>query len=318
MSTRSQACHPEVNAFLTYLADERNMSEHTIRNYAVDLEQFVKHLTENAEINLFPADITHLSVRGFLAYLDEQGISKRTVARKLAALRSFYKFLLKRGRVSQSPVAAIRTPRIQKKLPTYLTLPQIEALLATPDTNTFAGLRDRAIMELLYSAGLRSFELVELNHDDIDMANATVRARGKGKKERINPVGSFALRAVQSYIEAKERHPDRMRFDAEAIFINSRGGRLTTRSIRRILVRYAGEANLPGDVTPHTLRHSFATHLLSRGADLRVVQELLGHQSISTTQNYTHLSMDEVSTAYALAHPRAENSSGDSASAASA
>lgn len=305
MSARSGLCHPDVTTFLTHLNVERNMSEHTIRNYAVDLEQFVQHLERLELVESFPEQVTHLDVRAFLADLEEQGVSKRTVARKLAALRSFYKFLLKRGRLETSPVASVRTPRIERKLPSYLTIPQVEALLASPSPHTFTGLRDRAIMELLYSAGLRSFELVGLNHADIDLVNATVRARGKGKKERLNPVGRYAVRAVQAYADAKGLHPDRMRFDSQALFINNRGGRLTTRSIRRVLVRYAGEAGLPGNVTPHTLRHSFATHLLSRGADLRVVQELLGHESISTTQNYTHLSLDEVSAAYAVAHPRA-------------
>jgi integrase/recombinase XerC len=303
VSARSHECHPEVEAFLRHLADERNFSSHTVRNYAVDLEQFVAHLRSAGRLEAFPECVTRLDVRGFLAGLSEQGASTRTVARKLAALRSFYKTLQARGRLAQNPLATIRTPRLEKRLPSYLTLEQVEALLAAPEAESLLGLRDRAILELLYSAGLRSFELVGLDRDDIDLARAVVRVRGKGRKERLNPVGSFAVRAVRAYLASRKRKPGLQGSD-RALFLNHRGGRLTTRSVRRMLVKYAALANLPGEVTPHTLRHSFATHLLSRGADLRVVQELLGHENISTTQNYTHLSLHEVQEAYATAHPR--------------
>jgi integrase/recombinase XerC len=294
-----------VAEFLRYLTDERNMSEHTVRNYGVDLDQFVTHLKATERIEAFPAAITHLDVRGFLAALEERQVSKRTVARKLAALRSLYKYLARKGIVAESPLARIRTPQVERKLPNFLTIPQIEALLRAPETETLFGLRDRAIMELLYSAGLRSAELVALNHEDVDLEGATARVHGKGSRQRINPIGRYAVRAIGAYVEAKSRSPMRIRFDPAALFLNNRGGRLTTRSVRRMLVRYTTEAGLPGEVTPHTLRHSFATHLLSRGADLRVVQELLGHRNLSTTQNYTHLTLDEVSAAYAMAHPRA-------------
>lgn len=305
MSVHSRTCHPSVDAFLTHLADERNMSVHTVRNYAVDLEQFHQHVTTDEPETDFPGGVTHLTVRGFLAALTDRGVSKRTGARKLAALRSFYKYLLQREAVAKNPVEGIRTPRVERRLPTYLTIPQVEALLGQPDPETTAGLRDRAIMELLYSAGLRSAELVALNQGDVDLETALVRARGKGKKERVNPVGRYAIRALRVYLEARRRQPVHVRTDARALFLNHRGGRLTTRSVRRILSRYATAAGLPKDVTPHVLRHSFATHLLSRGADLRVVQELLGHENLATTQNYTHLTADEISLAYAAAHPRA-------------
>ncbi|MFH0910479.1 MAG: site-specific tyrosine recombinase/integron integrase [Planctomycetota bacterium] len=305
MSARSADCHPEVSAFLHYLADERNMSEHTLRNYAVDLEQFVDYLARSGGLAGFPSGTGRLEIRGFLGDLEESGLSRRSVARKLAALRSFYKFLLLRGRVAESPLATIRTPRIERHLPMCLTIAQVEALLAAPGGHSFTRLRDRAILELLYSAGLRSAELVALNHDDIDLERALLRARGKGRKERLNPIGSHAVRAVKAYQAAKRYHPNRARFHAQALFLNHRGGRLTTRSVRRILECYAAEAGLPVEVAPHTLRHSFATHLLSRGADLRIVQELLGHENISTTQHYTHLAMGEVNAAYAAAHPRA-------------
>lgn len=306
MSIRSRDCHPTVHAFLAHLADERNMSEHTVRNYAVDLEQFHDYIREAEPATDFPGGATHLTVRGWLAALAERGVSKRTSARKLAALRSFYKHLVRREAVAASPVEGVRTPRVERRLPTYLTIPQVEALLNQPDPEAPAGLRDRAVMELLYSAGLRSAELVALDIGDIDLENAVVRARGKGKKERVNPVGRYAIRALQAYLALRQSRPAHLRRDPKALFLNHRGGRLTTRSIRRILARYAAEAGLPKDVTPHVLRHSFATHLLSRGADLRVVQELLGHENLATTQNYTHLSADEISIAYAAAHPRAE------------
>ncbi len=308
MSARSAECHPLVGAFLRHLADERGVSEHTVRNYAIDLEQFVHHLAHTGELGSFPRNATRLQVRGFLAALGEAGVSARTVARKLAALRTFFRYLVRRGEMTEDPVAAIRSPRVERRLPNCLTLTQVESLLDRPDLSTFTGLRDRAAMELLYSAGLRSAELVALDHDDVDLDQAVLRARGKGRKERLNPIGRHAVDAVRAYAQAKRLHQDRARFHPTALFLNARGGRLTTRSVRRILARYATDAGLAGQVTPHTLRHSFATHLLSRGADLRVVQELLGHENLSTTQNYTHLALDELSAAYAKAHPRATHS----------
>ncbi|MBN1257805.1 MAG: tyrosine-type recombinase/integrase, partial [Planctomycetes bacterium] len=239
MSARSQDCHPEVTAFITYLRDERNMSSHTLRNYAVDLEQFVHYLKKNQKIDQFPQGLEPLTIRGFLAIMDENGVSKRTVARKLAALRSFYKFLRMRGKIVNNPITNIRSPRIEKKLPIYLTIPQVEALLAAPEKDSFIGLRDRAIMELLYSAGLRSAELVGLDEGDLNFADVTVRVQGKGGKERINPVGRYAAQAVEEYLTTKRIYSSKMHFEEKALFVNKRGGRLTTRSIRRILVRYA-------------------------------------------------------------------------------
>ena len=312
MSARSATCHQDVTSFLSYLADERNMSEHTRRNYAVDLEQFVAYLSETSRLEAFPAGIDHLAIRGFLGTLEERGVGKRSAARKLAALRSFYKYMVARGRAKENPVLRIRSPRLERTLPNYLTLPLVEALLSSPEAGGFVGLRDRAIMELLYSAGLRTCELVALNHDDIDLVSRSLRTKGKGKKERINPIGSYAAGAVDAYAAAKRLNPKYAGADAQALFINQRGGRLTTRSIRRMIEFYAQKAGLPGEVTPHMLRHSFATHLLSRGADLRVVQELLGHENISTTQIYTHLSQEELGRVYATAHPRANGTVAES------
>ena len=295
----------EINRFLQYLAVERNVSEHTLRNYRVDLLQFVAHLAQTGTLSEFPVAITHLTVRGFLARLEERGVCKRTVARKLAALRSCFKYLCRESIVPVNPLSAIRTPRIEKRLPSYLTVAQIEQLLNTPDLTQFDGIRDRAMMELLYSAGLRSCELVGLNNSDVNLETMTIRTLGKGNKERINPIGTYAAASVRKYMDAKRFHPDRQLFDNGALFLNLRGGRLTTRSVRRILEFYARMAGLPEEISPHSLRHSFATHLLSRGADLRIVQELLGHENISTTQIYTHLSEADLRDTYNSAHPRA-------------
>lgn len=306
MSALNEETHESIHAFLAYLQQERNMSEHTIRNYGVDLAQFYTFLLERNQHLQFPDGITHLTIRGFLAHLDDRGVTKQTAARKTAALRSYFKYRMQRGHIEANPAKSIRSPKLEKRMPTFLTVEQIEALIQAPDRLTLVGARDCAILELLYSAGLRTFELVALNHEDVDMERQVIRTRGKGKKERINPVGRYALDAISHYVEMKTIHPDFMRFDHEAVFLNFRGARLTTRSIRRMLSTYILQVGLSPDVTPHTLRHSFATHLLQRGADLRVVQELLGHENISTTQIYTHITDNEIQRAYAFSHPRSD------------
>ncbi len=313
MSVFSESSHIAVHEFLDYIKNERNLSEHTVRNYGVDLSQFYDYLGSKDERELFPYQVVHTTIRGFMAELTEKGISKQTIARKTAALRSFYKFQQKRGRMDTNPAQNIRTPKLEKKLPVFLSVEDVEKLLVAPDLNTFIGLRDKAILELLYSAGLRTFELVGLNHEDIDLARQTIRSRGKGMKERINPIGKYATEALQDYIQEKYRHHDYIKFDQSAVFVNFRGSRLTTRSIRRMLGSYVSKAGLSCDVTPHTLRHSFATHLLQRGADLRIVQELLGHENISSTQIYTHITGEEMKAIYDDAHPRDDSGSGVSA-----
>ncbi len=308
MSILDNANHEAIRDFLDYLEHERNMSVHTVRNYGVDLAQFHVFLKDSNSAHIFPAGVTHLTIRDFLAQLDARGVSKQTMARKVAALRSFYKYLVKRGRQAENPALSIRIPKLEKRLPVFLSIEEVERLLRAPDVTTFIGARDVGILELLYSAGLRTFELVGLNNEEIDLERRTLRTRGKGGKERINPVGSYAVKAISRYLHLKDTHPDRMRFDRDALFLNFRGQRLTTRSIRRLLGTYAKKAVLSPEVTPHTLRHSFATHLLQRGADLRVVQELLGHENISTTQIYTHVTAAEMKETYETAHPRAETS----------
>ncbi|OPX24819.1 MAG: hypothetical protein B1H04_01345 [Planctomycetales bacterium 4484_123] len=329
-----------VERFLDYLARQRNLSAHTVRAYRADLVQFCQFLSARAAgapggglraeglpalepsqagqlgrrlLAVGPAD-----VRAYLAMLRASGYSKTSVARKLACLRSLYKFLSRTGELPASPVAAVRTPKRDRRLPKCLDEAQVEALLAAPVVAarqagqaalTPKGLmlvtRDRAILETLYSAGLRISELTGLNLADLDCPGQTLRVRGKGRKERIAPLGSFAARALEEYLRLREGlfpAPDE---PAAPVFINARGGRLSGRSVRRMLEKYLRQAGLPAGVTPHTLRHSFATHMLNRGADLRSVQELLGHSSISTTQIYTHLTTARLKQVYRGAHPLA-------------
>jgi integrase/recombinase XerC len=253
------------------------------------------------------------TIRGFLAHLGDQQYSAATMARKIATLRSFYKWADRRGMSDSNPMTLIRTPRQSKRLPKAITIEQIERLLAAPDENDVLGLRDRAMLETLYSTGIRVSELVGLDLDDIDVPGEALRVRGKGKKERIVPLGSHALaaiirymdhlkgdaRLVQAWAEGRSRRP---------LFVNKHGGSLSSRSVRRKLDKYLKSVGLDPTISPHTLRHSFATHLLDNGADLRSVQELLGHQSLSTTQVYTHLTTQRMQKAYNDAHPRAEAS----------
>ncbi len=334
---------PLTEAFQSYLTDERHFSPYTARCYGADLRQFVEHLVESQGISvqesaerdalekrargpqpdvagsLTPKTITGVIceanadlIRGFLEALAENNYSAATMARKIATLRSFFKWAHRRGLAASNPMTLIRTPRQSKRLPKAITIEQVEQLLAAPDERDVLGLRDRAMLETLYSTGLRVSELVGLNVPDLDLAGEAMRVRGKGKKERIVPLGSHALAAIRTYT-------DRLREDSrltatpgdalqQPLFVNKHGGRLSSRSVRRKLDKYLREAGLDPAISPHTLRHSFATHLLDNGADLRSVQELLGHQSLSTTQVYTHLSTQRMRRAYDDAHPRAEAS----------
>ncbi len=316
---------PLISAFLTYLEAERNFSEHTLRSYTADLAQFCQFLeamdgdnsTLPESVNDLPEetdvppdvlsqhilDLQPLEVRSYLGLLRSSGYTKSTAARKLSTLRSFYKFLVRVGHLETSPVSVIRTPRLERKLPKCLDLEQVDALLAAPDTSTLLGARDAAILETLYSAGLRISELVALNIEDLDEFSGAVRVRGKGKKERIAPLGSKAVDAIDHYLAIRTQH---LR-DAEsgALFVNRTGKRLSDRSIRRKLNRYLKQVGIPTHISPHSLRHSFATHMLNAGADLRSVQELLGHENLSTTQIYTHLTTRRLKEVYDAAHPLA-------------
>jgi integrase/recombinase XerC len=336
---------PAVNAFIGYLTNERHFSAYTARCYGADLRQFAEHLsrtlslraddrTEQASydarasragsgqrVTAGTAQPTTLTdamldagverIREFLDSLGQNDYSPATMARKIATLRSFYKWADRRGVAPSNPMVQIRTPKQSKRLPRAITIEQIEKLLSTPDVTQVLGMRDRAMLETLYSTGIRVSELVDLNVDDLDLAGEAMRVRGKGKRERIVPLGSHALASINAFMAMVRSDP---RFSVlwanggagKPLFMNKHGGRLSSRSVRRKLDKYLKSAGLDPKISPHTLRHSFATHLLDNGADLRSVQELLGHQSLSTTQVYTHLTTQRLKNAYDQAHPRSQ------------
>ncbi len=288
-----------VQDFLGFLSTEKNASPHTVKNYQVDLREFLESLgKKKAE------EVTHLDIRSFLAFLKERSYSKSSISRKLACIRSFFKYLSRENVLKANPAASISTPKRDKRLPKFLDLQEVTHLLEAPSKNTWEERRDKAILETLYSSGLRVSELVGLNHEDVDFFSGLVRVRGKGKKERIVPLGAVALRVIQSYLEVKPPR-DGETSSKKPLYINRSGGRLTDRSIRRMVLKYSRRIALGKEVSPHTLRHSFATHMLDRGADLRSVQELLGHENLSTTQIYTHVTSKRLKEAYDAAHPRA-------------
>ncbi len=338
---------PITEAFTSYLADERHFSPYTARCYGADLRQYIEYLEKTHGITIDtekerkamnaaqqarssgqailgeaakPSTITQGilgasadHVRGFLNQLGEQQYSAATMARKIATLRSFYKWADRRGFSASNPMTVIRTPRQGKRLPKAITIEQVEQLLSAPSDGDVLGRRDRAMLETLYSTGIRVSELVALNIADMDFPGEALHVRGKGKKERIVPLGAHALAAVQRYMEllktdAKFGPLVRDRSTETPLFLNKHGGRLSSRSVRRKLDKYLKQVGLDPTISPHTLRHSFATHLLDNGADLRSVQELLGHQSLSTTQVYTHLTTQRMQDSYTKAHPRAQAS----------
>ena len=283
--------------FAEYLEAERNASTHTIKNYRIDLRDFFAFVQDKPI-----ASIDYLEIRRFLGVLRDKHYQKSTISRKLACLRSFFKFLARENLLKVNPASVIQSPKREKKLPVCLELKEIENLLEAPNGNSWEEKRDKAILETLYSAGIRVGELMGLNDDDLDLLSGQVKIRGKGKKERIVPVGSVAIKAVQNYLELRPKRDSKTR---GALFISRMGTRLTDRSVRRVLNKYARRIALGKEISPHTLRHSFATHLLDRGADLRSVQELLGHENLSTTQIYTHVSTKRLREAFEKAHPRA-------------
>ncbi|MCP3920074.1 MAG: tyrosine recombinase XerC [bacterium] len=291
-----------LDRYLRRLADARGASPHTLRAYSRDLDEFAAFLDER-RIETFEA-VTPRTLRAFLARLEERQLAKSSVQRKLSSLRSFFRHLVHEGHVESNPVLGLRRRRGSRHLPAVLSEDEIGALLGAPDTTEPLGRRDRAILELMYSAGTRAAETVGLDTGDLDLVRGVARVLGKGRKERLAALGSHAIRAVQAYLE----DPDRAAPNAQArgaLFLNARGGRLTTRSLERIVDKHVLGAGIRRHATPHTLRHSFATHLLDRGADLRSVQELLGHAHLVTTQIYTHVSMERLRKIYEKAHPRA-------------
>jgi integrase/recombinase XerC len=306
-----------IEKFLEYLRFQRNASPHTLRNYASDLQQFFFYLTHTPEGEKRPApeleQIDNLTIREFLGTLYQKSNKKSSVARKLATLRSFMKFLSVHGALQENPARNVASPKLENRLPDYMTIETVANLVEAPDTGTDTGKRDRSILELLYGAGLRVSELVGLNLGDISLNEGLVRVVGKGRKERIVPFGERASEALERYlqvrgkrIKANKSAPAKSRA-GEAVFLNFRGERLTGRSVGNIVDRYVGQLAQKLKVHPHTLRHTFATHMLNAGADLRTIQELLGHESLSTTQKYTHVSVEQLVRVYQSCHPRARN-----------
>ncbi len=333
---------PRVEQFLNYLEFERHFSSYTSRCYGADLRQFCQFLLgvpaeimpDDLEAGVAPSmghangsgpavieqlpkvdtspehaetlllNSTAEDVRNYLQFMRENNYSKATMARKLATLRSFFKFCNRRGMTQNNPMITIRTPKQDKRLPKFMSEDQITKLLGTPKDGDVLGARDKSMLECMYSTGIRVSELVGLNMEDIDFAGSTIRVRGKGKKERMSPIGQTAIVALQKYL-AMRGGVVKDALPAGPLFVNKHGQRLSTRSVRRKLDKYLIEAGLDPDISPHTLRHSFATHMLNHGADLRSVQELLGHQSLSTTQIYTHLTTNHIKQVYDAAHPRA-------------
>jgi integrase/recombinase XerC len=286
---------------------ERNASPHTIKAYRTDLAQFAEYVGPQGW-----RDIDHVLIRGYLSRLYERGLSKTSVARALAALRSLYKWLAQEGEVEQNPAALVATPRLPKKLPRVPTIEEVNTVLdsAMPECSAFTE-RDQAILELLYGCGIRSSELIGINVDDIRWSNELVLVRGKGRKERFVPFGDSAKAAVQAYLPARQRVlGETKRTTERALLINLRGSRLTTRSVGRIVKQIVVARGLSPDVHPHTLRHAFGTHMLEEGADLRAIQEMLGHERLSTTQRYTQLTVKHVMEVYDRTHPHAKGDRG--------
>jgi integrase/recombinase XerC len=289
-----------VERFLIHLDRERNASPHTIRAYGEDVAQFVTYLGEQSGREPRPQDADHLSVRGFLAALHAGGIRRVSAARKLASLRTFFRYLCREGILDRNPASAILSPRLERRIPSHLEEEETDVLLDIPGADD-ASVRARALLELLYATGIRCAELVGLDLPEVDLDARMVRVLGKGRKERVVPFGTRARDAVIAYLPARARALPR----SEALFVNRRGGRLTDRSVRAILGARVRQVALAKRISPHSLRHSFATHLLGRGADLRTIQELLGHASLSTTQRYTHVDMRRILDIYSTSHPRA-------------
>jgi integrase/recombinase XerC len=295
----------QIAQFLRHLHVERGASQYTLKSYREDLNAFAEYFAEADGSCPEPVAITSVELRGFLSAMHEAGYAKTSIARKLASLRSFYRFGQREGWVKSNPATALRNPRKAQKLPHFLSTDEIGTLLGAPKGNESAALRDRAILETLYSAGLRVSELVDLNDGDIDFPQGIVKVRGKGRKERLAPLGSFAMKALKAWLAVRKLANKEPKGREAPVFVNRFCTRLTTRSVGRMLEKYLAEAGLDGRTSPHTLRHSFATHLLDRGADIRSVQELLGHKSLVTTQIYTHVSTNNLRLAYEKAHPRA-------------
>jgi integrase/recombinase XerC len=289
----------EIEDFFVYLNVERNVSPHTLKAYRKDLEMFREFILREQGADASVESVTHLAIRRYLALLHKEH-KKSSIGRKLAAIRAWYKYLLREGKVRKNPAELVSTPKKEKKVPFHLNIDEVTALVEAPRGKDILSTRDRVILETLYSSGIRVSELTGLNVGDMDMDGGVVRVLGKGGKERIVPLGRHAAAAISAYLASRNQPP----LDAPFL-LNARGGRLTSRSVARIIDKYILKLAAMKKISPHTLRHTFATHMLEGGADLRAIQELLGHASISTTQKYTHVSIDRLMEVYDKAHPKA-------------
>lgn len=296
---RSETVKVSVEKFCIYMANEKNVSPHTLAAYRSDLRQFCDFVEQELGKEAGPGDVGHILIRRFLATL-MKGHSRSSIGRKLAAIRSCYRYLVRHGDLLQNPAELVSTPKREKKVPYHLTIDEVTTLVEAPSGADNLSLRDKAILELLYSSGLRVSELTGLNVSNIDLHSGLVKVLGKGGKERIVPLGSHAVKAIAAYQEALPPEGQ-----GRAAFLNARGSRLTRRSVARIVDRHILRLATMKKVSPHTLRHTFATHLLESGVDLRAIQELLGHSSLSTTQKYTHVNIDRLMEVYDKAHPKA-------------
>lgn len=292
--------------FLRHLSLEKHASGLTIKSYREDLSQAIEFLGTAIGAKAAPADVASRHLRAFLVWLHEQGYARTTIARRIAAVRSWFRFLCRRGMLASNPADGLRGPRQEKKLPNFLPEPDVGKLLAAPEDDAILSQRDRALLETLYSGGLRVSEATGLNLADVDLADGVATVRGKGKRERLVFFGQAASAALGGWLAARNELLSRLGKTADAVFLNKNGTRLTPRSVARIVTKYVRQAGLDPESSPHSLRHSFATHLLDRGADIRSVQELLGHRSLTTTQIYTHVTTGKLQDSYRKAHPRAK------------
>ena len=304
---RSLPLDRAIEQFRRYMVEEEQASPHTVRNYISDLAQFEAFVKSLFPQGMDPSEIDTMTLRAYLGHLHQRGLSKVSIGRKLASIRSFFKHLHREGRLKANPARALFTPRQAKKVPRVLSEEEAAGLVESApakESNGLCALRDRALLELLYATGLRASEVVGLDFERLYLHDGVVRVVGKGRKERIVPFGAPAARALEAYIAGREKQFPSA--PARPVFINRSGGRLTSRSLQRIVEKSALNAPFDKDASPHTLRHSFATHLLARGADLRAIQELLGHSSLSTTQKYTHVALGQLKSTYDASHPRAK------------
>lgn len=286
-----------IDKFVNYLTIEKNYSNHTINNYAADLREFGDFLESRGGKDIKRID--YFLLRKFLSVLNERNLNKRTLSRKISTFKSFFKFMLRESLIKNNPASSLIYPRLDKPLPKFLTEKEVRSILRLPKGRELSSLRDKAILEFLYSTGARVSEMVSLKKENVDFISGIAKVKGKGRKERLLPIGEPALNSLKKYL-------DKRRDSNPSLFINKFGGTLTDRGTRNVIYKYMKQATIALEVSPHTFRHSFATHLLNRGADLRSVQELLGHSSIATTQIYTHLTIDSLKSVYLKAHPRAK------------